>query len=100
MTVVDAVVRLAGMGAKALVVVAARAAPEERCRRRGQVRRLNPSPKGNKRLSTRQVCTQACMLVTARCGATAACMCLRCEAHLCHAALLPLLGCLAQAHCQ
>ena len=37
-TVVDAVVRLAGMGAKALVVVAARAAPEERCRRRGQVR--------------------------------------------------------------
>ena len=38
MTVVDAVVRLAGVGAKALVVVAARAAPEERCRRRGQVR--------------------------------------------------------------
>lgn len=36
-TVVDAVVRLAGVGAKALVLLAARAAPEERCRRRGQV---------------------------------------------------------------
>ena len=38
-TVVDAVVRLAGVGAKALVLIAARATPEERCRRRGQVRR-------------------------------------------------------------
>ena len=69
-TVVDAVVRLAGMGAKALVVVAARAAPEERCRRRGQVRCLNPSSNPNKRQNTRQVCMQACILSGARCGSS------------------------------
>ena len=81
-TVVDAVVRLAGMGAKALVVVAARAAPEERCRRRGQVRRANPRPKANKRQSIRQVCRQACSPFVARCRVTAACACLHSETEL------------------
>ena len=97
MTVVDAVVRLAGMGAKALVVVAARAAPEERCRRRGQVRRpdLAQTLTGH-RAQGACVCGQALCQV---CGATTTCMCLHFEALLWHA-LLPLLACFAQAHWQ